>query len=218
MNILKNTVLSILLLAIGGAAFRLSFDAQVTLAIASGIDAELAWLYPGVVDAAILTGVLIGIWNPNLAKGLARYVWSAIALWTITSILGNAFHVAALEPGRITVDPALAIAVNTVPAVTLFLTIHLATTTAFRRTHTKPTPPPGRRRKTATMTGSDVVVSTPRAARRTDIPGPDAAELTALADRGMSYAEIATQVNRSKSYVGAQIKAYRDQQDGRATA
>lgn len=217
MTILKNTVLSILLLAIGGAAFRLSFDAQVTLAIASGIDAELAWLYPGVVDAAILTGVLIGIWNPHLTKGLARYVWTAIALWTITSILGNAFHVVALEPGRISVDPRLAIAVNTVPAVTLFLTIHLATTTAFRRTPTEPTPPPSRRRRTAPVTGSEVVVSSPRAARRTDIPGPEAAELATMAET-MSYAEIATRVRRSKSWVGAQVKAYRDQKDGRATA
>ncbi|MEP6477836.1 MAG: DUF2637 domain-containing protein [Rhodoglobus sp.] len=203
MNPLKKTTLSILLAGIAFAAFRLSFDAQTTLAGASGIDHQLAWLYPAVVDAAILAGVLIRIWRPDLNRALAGYLWAAIALWTATSIAGNSFHLLALPPGRIEVPYALAVAVNTVPPVTLFLVIHLTSTTAFAPKATTITKRPGRSPQATSS------IEKP-SQRRTDIPPTDARELVAMSDAGMSMSEIAKQVDRSKSYVGKTIKAERD--------
>jgi hypothetical protein len=138
MNIVKNITLSILLIGIAIAAFRLSFDAQVKLAVGSGIDSTLAFLYPLIIDAAILAGVLLRVWYPNATKEVAGYLWGAVALWTVTSVLGNAFHVLVLPDGSVTLPPAVAVGVNTMPALTLFLVVHLATKVAF------PPPAPSR--------------------------------------------------------------------------
>lgn len=66
------------------------------------------------------------------ARGIRIYLWASIGIWTVTSVLGNALHVLTLPADEVTADLAIAIAVNTVPAVTLFLTIHIATLTVFR--------------------------------------------------------------------------------------
>lgn len=66
------------------------------------------------------------------ARGIRAYLWASIGIWTVTSVLGNALHVLTLPADEVTADLAIAIAVNTVPAVTLFLTIHIATLTVFR--------------------------------------------------------------------------------------
>lgn len=133
---LQNTrtiALAILLVGVGGAAFRLSYDAQVKLAIVAGVTRNLAGLYPLVVDAVILLTTLIAIWNRPDRKGGRIYIWIALAVWTATSVLGNAFHVVALPAGQVEIPIGAAIAVNTVPALSLFVAIHLATTMAFRR-------------------------------------------------------------------------------------
>jgi hypothetical protein len=218
MKYFKPTTLGLLLAGIGLAAFRLSYDAQVTLAVASGVALGLAGLYPIIVDAAIFTGVLIRLWHPELGRGLAGYLWAAIAFWTITSVLGNAFHVLALPPDRIQLPAWIAIAVNTLPALTLFLVIHLATTTAFRA---KPAPAPTspRARRTtsqATLSTSAAAIAQPRTPR-TDIPPVNAQELLAMEDAGMSLKQIADEVGRSKSYIGRVVKQARDERE-QATA
>lgn len=216
MKYFKNTTLGLLLAGIGLAAFRLSYDAQVTLATASGVAIALAGLYPIIVDAAIFTGVLIRLWHPELGRGLAGYLWAAIAFWTITSVLGNAFHVLALPPDRIQLPAWIAIAVNTLPALTLFLVIHLATTTAFRaKTPTPNTPAPRARRSPRRDPDSTTVVAyggqVVRTVPRNDVPAVSDVELLELADAGKSYAEIAQIVGRSKSHVGERIKRLRDE-------
>lgn len=216
----KPITLGLLLTGIGLAAFRLSYDAQVTLALASGVTLALAGLYPIIVDAAIFTGVLIRLWHPELGRGLAGYLWAAIAFWTITSVLGNAFHVLALPPDRIQLPAWIAIAVNTLPALTLFLVIHLATTTAFRaKKPPAPTPTTRARRSvrrdpdtdTVLAYGGEVVRTVPRTIPRNDVPAVTDVELLELADSGKSYAEIAQIIGRSKSHVGERVKRLRDE-------
>jgi hypothetical protein len=216
MNLSKKISLTVLVLAIGGAAFRLSFDAQVTLAVASGIDASLGWLYPAVVDAAILTGVLMRIWFPHAGKALHWYLWGAIAFWTITSILGNAFHVVALPDGRITVPIALAVAVNTVPALTLFLIIHLVATITdkpsaapARAGKVPPRPPKTQRSVTAAST------STATPAR--DVPPVTDEQLLAMAET-KSVREIAATIGRGKTYVSDRLQRIREQATEEASA
>lgn len=218
MKYFKNTTLGLLLAGIGLAAFRLSYDAQVTLATASGVDPALAGLYPIIVDAAIFTGVLIRLWHPELGRGLAGYLWAAIAFWTITSVLGNAFHVLALPPDRIQLPAWIAIAVNTLPALTLFLVIHLATTTAFRaKTPAPPTPTRAKRAtRPTTLSGQPLDEAIAPGVKlmqgtRDDIPPVTDADLIALADSGKSYSEIAQIIGRSKSHVGERVKRLRDE-------
>lgn len=206
MKYFKNTTLGLLLAGIALAAFRLSYDAQVTLAVASGVDPALAGLYPIIVDAAIFTGVLIGLWHPELARSLVIYLWAAIAFWTITSVLGNAFHVLALPPDRIQLPPWIAIAVNTLPALTLFLIIHLATSTAFRAKTPAPPTQPATVRRTQRRTTPTVDETT----TRPDVPTISDEDLLALAETN-SYADIALTIGRSKSYVGERVKRLRDE-------
>jgi len=210
----RRIILTVLVTIVGGSAFALSFDAQVTLAVGSGINPAIAGLYPAVVDVAILTGVLIRIWNPNLSSAVNRYLWAAIGFWSITNILGNAFHVTALEPGRITVPIPLAIAVNTVPALTLFIVIHIATIpTSHRPAQTTTALAEEAPRSQQPRTAVE------RTAPRTDVPEPTGAELLEM-NKTLSMAEIAIEVGRSKSWVGTRVKAAREAalEQGEATA
>ena len=207
---IQRLTLALLLIGIALAAFRLSFDAQVTLAHGSGINTGLAWLYPLIIDAAIVAGVLIGFWDPTLAKSkLKYYLWGAVAFWTATSIAGNAFHVWALPPEDVTLPTPLAITVNSMPAITLFIIIHLATTTAFRPSRTltgnKQEPPRSRKPRVSTD---------PTAPKRSDIPQVSDEQMLAMADgEGMSMQQIADRINRSKSYVGDRVKRLRESRD-----
>jgi len=206
MKYFKRIVLSLLVTVVGGSAFALSFDAQVTLADGSGINPAIAGLYPLVVDVAILTGVLIRIWNADLSRAVNRYLWGAIAFWSITNILGNAFHVTALPARRITVPIPLAIAVNTVPALTLFIVIHIATIPSnhSNQTNTALAEEPQR--------SPSPVVAVEAEPKRSDLPVPTDAELLALADgpERLSMQAIADRLGRSKSYVGSRVKKARD--------
>jgi hypothetical protein len=197
-QIIRKAVVSIGVAVVAAAAFRLSFDAQETLAIASGTDPSLGWIYPLTVDAAIAIVTLIALWADSLAPQVRRYLWVALAIWTAASICGNALHIIALPAGRVTVPFPIAVAVNTMPAVTLFLIIHIAMTAVFR--------PRDRAEKLATL-------SKPADSRDTSefvrSGRPEDGLLLELADSGMSYQAIADRTGRSKSWVGERIKRLR---------
>lgn len=203
MTLPRRIILTTLVTTIGAAAFRLSFDAQVTLALAAGINVGLGWLYPAVVDAAILTGVLLRIWFPHAPKGLHVYLWSAIGFWTATSVLGNAFHIVALPEGTITVPLELAIAINTVPAITLFLVIHIVATIA--------TPKPAPRALVAPASRSQ-----PRPARAARTTGTPAGSLTddqlrSLMARNLSARRIAELTGLGKSTIADRLRRLRSE-------
>lgn len=206
MNTLRRTTLTLLITAITTGAFRLSYDAQLTLAAAAGINAGLAWIYPLLVDSLILIAMLTVLWTTNPTRWQRAYPWAALALYSTLSILGNALHVQALPPEQIKLPMTLAIAINTIPAITLLIAAHLAFTTALQptTTPTTATQEPPRSRKPA--------VSVDRAARRVqDVPPVTDAELLAMADdEGLSFAQIAVRIGRSKSHVGARVKELRD--------
>jgi hypothetical protein len=205
----KRIILSILVTIVGGSAFTLSFDAQLALAAGSGINRAIAGLYPLVVDVAILTGVLIRIWNADLSRTVTRYLWGAIAFWSITNVLGNAFHITALPAGRITVPIPLAIAVNTVPALTLFIVIHIATIPSTHKTQTTPALAEEPQRSPEPIVST--AISIERAAKRQDLPELTDAELLVMAnDEKLSMAQIAERVGRSKSYIGTRVKKARE--------
>lgn len=196
---IRKAVVSIGVAVVGAAAFRLSFDAQETLAVASGADPSLGWIYPLTVDAAIAIVTLIALWADSLASRVRRYLWVSLAIWTAASICGNALHIIALPAGRVTVPFPIAVAVNTMPAITLFLIIHIATTAVFRGTGTGAVPVPK-------------PVSAPKL-QAPDRAGPEDRELLELAASGLSYQAIAIRTGRSKSWVGNRIKRLREQSD-----
>jgi hypothetical protein len=208
MTNLRKIALTMLRLGIAYFAFSLSFVAQTTLAHASGITTDLAWQYPLIVDAAILFGMLVDAWSNNgLTKGQRQYLYLAIGFWTTTSILGNAFHLTALPSNIITVPIGLAVAVNTVPGVTLFLMIHLSSrvrpTQTPRHPGTRKTSPPRSR-----PTGEAQAVRAPRTVA--DTRGFDVAELVAANDAGESLSKMALRLGVPKSTLGGILKSERD--------
>lgn len=131
--VLRTVILAVLLSGVAIVDFRLSYTAQVDLAVSAGIPAGLAAGYPIGVDVVILITTLIAIWNKPKTWYERGYVWAALGVWTATSVLGNAYHVVALPAAQVKLPIDVAIAVNAVPALSLFVAIHLATTMAFQR-------------------------------------------------------------------------------------
>jgi hypothetical protein len=205
----RRILVALLLATVDAAAFVLSFDAQTILATAAGADPHLAGLYPIVVDAAILTVTLIAAGAEHLRPTLTGYLWTALAFWAATSLAGNALHILALPPHRVTIPLPIALAVSSVPAVTLFLITHIAIVTSFR---VKP-------KRTRTTTTASIPTEPKAAIRRRlrpDIPPAGLDEIMALADEGKTIAEIAETVNRSRSRVGELVKAERDRRAAEA--
>jgi hypothetical protein len=210
----RKVIISIGLIIQGAAAFKLSFAAQTLLAAASGIPETDAWLYPFSVDAAIVTVSLIVVWSEGARTAIRIYLYAAIALWTAISVAGNALHTLTLAADTIRANPGIAIAVNTVPALALFLTIHIATTTPIYRTTPTPATTPTRTRRTTPTTPA---TEEPRARRSADLPPPALEDLMRMADEDrMSTAAIADQVGRSKSWVADQIAKERKRQEAAA--
>jgi hypothetical protein len=199
----RRVILTIVLVLVGAAAFRLSFDAQVTLAIAAGIPDDLAQLYPLVVDAAIAGAMLIGIWVPTLTDGQRRYVWISVGFLTALSVVGNAVSVLVISADRVTMPMAAAVALHAVPAITLFLVVHLSASTVLnpiRSTSQQPA---------RTARGSAPRKSASSSPQR-DIPPVTSSELLTMADdQGLSVREIAAQVGRSKTWVAKHLGAAR---------
>lgn len=107
------------LLAVG--AFVLSFTALRDLAQRSGIDPELAWLWPLIVDGIIVVAT-ISVFALAGAR-VVWYPWLLLVLGAAISVAANAIHaVVAAEPG---VPPLLAASVASVPPIVLVASTHL---------------------------------------------------------------------------------------------
>lgn len=199
----RRIILGILIAAIGTAAFRLSFDAQYTLVThIARMSPTIAWLYPLVVDAFIITTVLTAWWANKPTPWQRTYPWLAMALFSAISISGNSLKVLTIDHLQ---NPRLAVAIYTVPPIALLIATHLATSTVFKRPATPATPaknPPRSRQPRVAAERTEQ--------QHTDIPVPSEVELLAMADEGKSMQQIADTIGRSKSWVGKTVKDARD--------
>lgn len=209
----QRIALNLILALVGAAAFRMSFDHHVTVAVAAGIPADLAIFYPLVVDAAILSAMLIGIWVPTLTRGQRAYVWWTTAFFTTLSIANNSLSVLVLEPEKVTTPMWAAIAVHAVPAITLFVVVHLAVNTVLN---------PANRPRPLTTSAANAHVpsasvrplsSAPSAARpRRGAPVPDdhMATILRLHQQGKGAREIADHVPYGKSKIADLIREHKE--------
>ena len=128
-------------------------------------------------------------------------------MWTAASIAGNALHLLALDPESVTVPFEIAIAVSAMPAITLFLSIHIAVTTVFRRRQDRPAEP-----------AAEVAIAprpTPRrgtSARTVEVVS-DEQLMTWVEEENRSYQRIADEIGRSKSWVGERVALVRRQRE-----
>lgn len=108
--------------ALAGMGFVLSFRALQDLAVRSGIDAELAWLWPLVVDGFIVVATAAAFGLKRRGKRVTWYPWAALILFALLSIAGNAAHAA---NAVVTVPLWIATVVSAVPAIALLVASHL---------------------------------------------------------------------------------------------
>ncbi|WGD37558.1 DUF2637 domain-containing protein [Lysinibacter sp. HNR] len=114
--------LAVVGLASGG--FVLSFDALRDLAIRSGTDRSLAWIWPLVVDGFIVIATVSAFALAQAGRRVTWYPWAALGLFSCVSVIGNAIH-AVNRVDTLGVATPVAVAVSAIPAIALLVASHL---------------------------------------------------------------------------------------------
>lgn len=116
-------------LAVIAAGFVLSFDAIKAVGEAASINPDVAWLLPVAIDGAMAVATITAIVLRFLGRQV-WYPWLVVVVGVVISVWCNAEH-AGLRGGVIDLGADTARAVSAIPAVTLFLSIHLLITLAL---------------------------------------------------------------------------------------
>lgn len=121
-------------LTVIAGAFVMSFDAIRAVGIASGMARDTAWMLPVSVDGAMAVATVVAILL-HLAGRPTVYPWFVVAAGVAMSVACNAAHaqpvIGDAVPAPLELDPLVARAVSTIPALTLALSVHLLMTLAL---------------------------------------------------------------------------------------
>jgi hypothetical protein len=127
-------VLGLALVALAAASIYMSWGALYEFAIATGMPPERAIVFPAIVDVVTVVSMLIAILVVPHTRSAAIYPWLALVIFGALTIAGNGMHVVTAPAGTIRVDMWIAVVANSMPAIALLLTTHLAAVTVYRRT------------------------------------------------------------------------------------
>jgi Protein of unknown function (DUF2637) len=110
--------------AIGAGSFVLSFSALRDLAARAGVPRDLAWLWPLIVDGAILQATMAVVALAAFAgqRGSRRFFWTVLACAAVVSVGSNALH--AVLPRSAALPPWLAALIAMVAPVSLLAATH----------------------------------------------------------------------------------------------
>lgn len=108
-------------LAVGG--FVLSFSALNDLAVASGVDRRLSFLWPLIVDGFIVVATAAAFALKRQGRAVTWYPWTALILFSTISVVGNSIH--AMQAPRLAVPVPIAAMVSSIPAIALLVATHL---------------------------------------------------------------------------------------------
>jgi hypothetical protein len=160
-----STASAVALLA--GAGFTLSFSSLIDLAALSGIDRQLAFLWPLIVDGFIVVATGAAFALKGRPRRVTWYPWTALVLFSTISVIGNAVH--ASQVAHIRVPILLATAVSSVPAIALLIATHLLVVMLNAHTVTRAAsrePTPSIRRNTARGAEGELLAAVQAAERR----------------------------------------------------
>jgi len=116
-------------LAVIAAGFALSFDAIRSVGISAGVSPDIAWLLPVSIDGAMMVATITAI-VLRFGDRVVVYPWLVVIVGVVVSVLCNAAH-ARIKGGTLDLPPDVAMGVSAIPAVTLFLSVHLLITLAL---------------------------------------------------------------------------------------
>lgn len=106
------------------ASFVLSFAALWDLATLAGLPDGLSWLWPVIVDGAIMQATIsvVAVAPYPDRRGSQRFFWSVLIAAASVSVAGNALHAFIVGSSRL--NPALAAAIATVAPISLLAATH----------------------------------------------------------------------------------------------
>ncbi len=114
-NTLISTLTGVLVFLLAAAAFLLSFDALKHLAATNGIPAGKSWIYPAIVDGAIIVFSL-SVLQASLNRQHTLYPWILVGAFTVLSVILNIVHAPTTFLSRI---------LAAIPPLALFLSFEL---------------------------------------------------------------------------------------------
>jgi hypothetical protein len=115
---------STVLIAVG--AFVLSFASLTDLAARSGIDANLAWIWPIIVDGLIVAATVAIVALAGHDRRTLAYPWALLALGAVVSTAANAVHaIVSVNQVNGGVPPVVSAIMAAMPPVVLLAITHL---------------------------------------------------------------------------------------------
>jgi hypothetical protein len=134
---------STILIAVG--AFVLSFASLTDLAARSGIDANLAWIWPIIVDGLIVAATVAIVALAGHDRKTLAYPWALLALGAVVSTAANAVHaIVSVSQVNGGVPPVVSAVMAAMPPVVLLAITHLTVLLVQ-----KAAPAPAPKKKTA---------------------------------------------------------------------
>jgi hypothetical protein len=115
------------LVALSLASIYMSWGSLYELALAMGMPAERAIVWPAVIDVVTIVALVLAL------QTNARYAWATLAGFGLVTIAGNAMHAVIVPTELVKVDTWIAVVGSSLPAVALLVTTHLAAVTIFRK-------------------------------------------------------------------------------------
>jgi hypothetical protein len=132
---------------LAGCGFTLSFSALRDLAVKSGIDSQLAFLWPLIVDGFIVVATAAAFALKARGGRVTWYPWSALIFFSAISVVGNSIHATGAVNLRVPI--VVATIVSSVPAIALLLASHLLVVMVDGRA--KPATQAARKRQTTAL-------------------------------------------------------------------
>ncbi|MBO1268573.1 DUF2637 domain-containing protein [Arthrobacter cavernae] len=122
--VLLTAVGTTVLIAVG--AFILSFAALTDLAQRSGIDTQLAWIWPIIVDGMIVASTVAIVALNGHSRRAMIYPWTLLFFGAIVSTAANSVHaILTVDTIRSGIPPVVSALVAAMPPVVLLAITHL---------------------------------------------------------------------------------------------
>jgi hypothetical protein len=164
---------STILIAVG--AFVLSFASLTDLAARSGIDANLAWIWPIIVDGLIVAATVAIVALAGHDRKTLAYPWALLALGAVVSTAANAVHaIVSVNQVNGGVPPVVSAVMAAMPPVVLLAITHLTVLLVQ-----KAAPAPAPKRKAAKAAPAAARKAAP-AAIEAPVPSVPAPEFTSV--------------------------------------
>jgi hypothetical protein len=181
-------------------AFWLSFTSLSALALACGIPADRAWMWPLIVDGVIVVATVsvVAMSGSGQDRRAVRYPWLLLSAGAAVSVLANASH--AIVAADAKVPSLLAALVAAVPPVVLVAITHL-TVELTRRPQPRPSATAGASGWTAQRPARPT-----KATSRADESGRVGEALRLRAHTSLTNREIAARLGVHPSTVGRWLK------------